>query len=45
MIEDEFDKYINKIMEFKDKLDDLIVKISNYENINEDEILGGFKVC
>ena len=42
---DEFDKYINKIMEFKDKLDDLIFKISNYENINEDEILGGFKVC
>lgn len=42
---DEFDKYIKKIMEFKNRLDELITQIEKVENVKEDEILGGFKIC
>lgn len=38
----EFDKYINIIMELKSKLDELINIIIKRQNITEDEILGGF---
>ena len=41
---DEFDKYIEKIMEFKNRLEELITQIENVENVKEDEILGGFKI-
>lgn len=41
----EFEKYIDKIMEFKSKLDDLIKQIEEKQKISEDEILGGFKIC
>lgn len=42
---DEFDKYINKIMEFKEQLDNLLTEIQTNQEVLEDEILGGFKVC
>lgn len=42
---EEFEKYIDKIMEFKGKLDDLITQIEKKQEISEDEILGGFKLC
>lgn len=42
---EEFDKYIDKIMEFKSELDKLIIQIGNEQKVSEDEILGGFKVC
>lgn len=42
---DEFDKYIDKIMEFKDKLDKLIIQIEKKQKVSENEILGGFKIC
>lgn len=42
---DEFDKYIEKIMEFKAKLDDLITQIEKKQKASENEILGGFKIC
>lgn len=42
---DEFDKYINKIMEFKAKLDKLITQIEKKQNVSKNEILGGFKIC
>lgn len=38
----EFDKYINIIMELKSKLDELINIIIKRQSITEDEILGGF---
>lgn len=41
----EFDKYINKIMEFKMQLDNLLSEIQTNQEVSEDEILGGFKVC
>lgn len=42
---EEFEKYIDKIMEFKSKLDSLILKIEKEEKIDENQILGGFKIC
>lgn len=41
---DEFDKYIEKIMEFKNRLEKLIVQIEKVEKVKADEILGGFKI-
>lgn len=41
---DEFDKYIEKIMEFKNRLEKLIAQIEEVEKVKEDEILGGFKI-
>lgn len=42
---EEFEKYIDKIMEFKSKLDSLIMQIEKEEKIDESQILGGFKIC
>lgn len=41
----EFDKYINKIMEFKAQLDNLLSEIQTKQEVSEEEILGGFKIC
>lgn len=41
---DEFDKYIEKIMEFKNRLEKLIAQIEKVEKVKADEILGGFKI-
>ena len=41
---DEFDKYIEKIMEFKNRLEKLIAQIEEVEKVKADEILGGFKI-
>lgn len=42
---EEFEKYIDKIIEFKSELDDLIKQIEGKQKISEEEILGGFKIC
>ena len=42
---EEFEKYIEKIIEFKSELDDLIKQIEGKQKISEEEILGGFKIC
>lgn len=42
---EEFEKYIDKIMEFKSELDNLITQIESKQKVSEDEILGGFKIC
>lgn len=42
---EEFEKYIDKIMAFKEKLDNLITQIGKKEKIDENQILGGFKIC
>ncbi len=42
---DQFNKYINKIMDFKEELENILEKIQNEQKVSEEEILGGFKVC
>lgn len=42
---DEFEKYINKIQEFKEELNKLLEQIQSKEQVSEEEILGGFKIC
>lgn len=42
---EEFEKYIDKIIEFKSELDYLIKQIEGKQKISEEEILGGFKIC
>jgi len=42
---EEFEKYIDKIMQFKTELEELITKIEKQQSIKEEEILGGFKIC
>lgn len=41
----EFDKYIDKIMDFKRKLDEILAQIEKQYKPTEDEILGGFNIC
>ncbi|MCI8640669.1 MAG: hypothetical protein HFJ59_02180 [Clostridia bacterium] len=42
---EEFNKYIDKIMQFKTELDELIKIIEKKQRISKEEILGGFKIC
>lgn len=42
---DQFNKYINKIMDFKEELENILEKIQNEQKVSEEEILGGFKIC
>lgn len=42
---DEFNQYIEKIMEFKRKLDEIVTEIEKREKVTQSEILGGFKIC
>jgi len=42
---DEFNKYIDKIEEFKAELNKLLEQIRSKEQVSEEEILGGFKIC
>lgn len=42
---DENSKYIDNIMDFKRQLEEILEQIENIQPANEDEILGGFKVC
>lgn len=42
---DEFDKYFNKVMEFKRQLENLLTEIQKKQEVLEDEVLGGFKIC
>ena len=42
---DQFNKYINKIMDFKKELENILEKIQNKQKVSEEEILGGFKIC
>ncbi len=42
---DQFNKYINKIMDFKKELENILEKIQNEQKVSEEEILGGFKIC
>lgn len=40
---DEFKKYIDKIVNFKEKLENILEKIQSKQKVLEEEILGGFK--
>ena len=42
---EEFNKYIDKVMQFKTELEKLIKIIEKKQRISEEEILGGFKIC
>jgi len=42
---EEFNKYIDKIMKFKEELETLLEKIERIQRISEEEILGGFRIC
>lgn len=42
---DTFDEYIKKIMEFKNELEKILEKIMNIQEVTQDEVLGGFKIC
>lgn len=42
---EQFDKYIDKLMELKDKLNMFLEQIMKEENVTSEEILGGFKLC
>lgn len=42
---DEFDKYFDKVMEFKGQLDKLLTEIQTKQEVSEEEVLGGFKIC
>lgn len=41
---DEFDKYIDKIMDFKNELENILEEIQKKQKVSENEILGGFKI-
>lgn len=41
---DEFDKYIDKIMNFKNELENILEEIQKKQQVSENEILGGFKI-
>lgn len=41
----EFDKYIDKIMNFKSELEEILTEIEKKQTITENEILGGFDIC
>ena len=41
---EQFDKYIDNVMEFKEKLDELLDKIMKEQEVTENEILGGFSL-
>jgi len=42
---EQFDKYINKVMELKAEIDRLLDKIMDKQNVTTEEILGGFELC
>lgn len=42
---DEFNKYIDKIMEFKNQLDGILTEIEKKQIVTENEVLGGFEIC
>lgn len=41
----EFDKYIEKIMNFKTELEEILTEIEKQYRFTKDEILGGFEIC
>lgn len=41
---EQFDKYIDNVMGFKEKLDELLDKIMKEQEVTENEILGGFSL-
>lgn len=42
---DEFDKYIDKVMDFKRKLEEIITEIEKEQVVAQNEVLGGFEIC
>ena len=42
---EQFDKYFDKIMEFKNEIEKILDEIQKVEKVSEEEILGGFKIC
>ena len=42
---DQFNKYIEKIMDFKKELEEILIEIEKQYKVTEDEILGGFEIC
>lgn len=42
---EEFSKYIESIMNFKEELEKILKEIEKKQEISEEEILGGFKIC
>lgn len=41
----EYDKYIEKIEEFKAQMEDLLTEIEKKQKVTDDEKLGGFEIC
>ncbi len=41
----EFDKYINTIMDFKKQLEKTLIEIEKEQIVTENEVLGGFEIC
>ena len=41
---EQFNKYINSVMELKNKLDNLLTKIKEMHQVDENEILKGFDI-
>lgn len=41
---EQFDKYIDNVMGFKEKLDELLDEIMKEQEVTENEILGGFSL-
>lgn len=42
---EQFDKYFDKIMEFKNEIEKILDEIQKTEKVSEEDILGGFKIC
>ncbi len=42
---EEFSRYIETIMKFKEELEKLLKEIEKKQEISEEEILGGFRIC
>ena len=42
---DQFNKYIDKVINFKTQLDEILTEIEKKQIVTESEILGGFEIC
>ena len=42
---DQFNKYIDRVINFKTQLDEILTEIEKKQIVTESEILGGFEIC
>ena len=42
---DQFNKYIDRVINFKTQLDEILTEIEKKQIVTENEILGGFEIC